>query len=172
MKRSPYTTQGEEKELKASKWFHILIKGESTLLYLVSYFSGSMSCFISGIVRIYFLVSVPFVQLNFCLIWGSAYRGSYPSSDISQRFPLRANRQDGLPDQSPLLSPNSCNLTKIKEERKLTLVPVLFRNCWATSFDEGLSHLHNISCCTTQVATCLTWKALKWTVLDNFPNQP
>jgi len=37
--------------------------------------------------------------------------------------------KDGLPGRSLLLSPNSCNLTKIKQERKLTLLPILFRNC-------------------------------------------
>lgn len=37
--------------------------------------------------------------------------------------------KDELSGQSLLLFPNSCDLTKIKQERKLTLILMLFRNC-------------------------------------------
>lgn len=168
---SPYTTQEEEKGPKASELFHLLLGNQHFCTWsatLVAQCPVSLkeswecaSWFDSHL-------------CNWISAWSEALLTGISTPCLaSVSIPHFEQRgKDGLSDQSLLLSPNICNMNKIKQERKLALVPTLFRSCWATGFDGGLSHLCNISCGATQAPTCPTWKPLKLILPGSFLSQP
>lgn len=134
------------------QWLHVLIHFRNCENILPGF---------SPICAIEFLPNVRLCLQGFIpLIW---HQSAFPTSSKQAKMDCQ-------------ISHHCCPLTAVIWPRSKRRENLLWFLCCSEIAEPQVLMKVYLTCTTSaaalQVSTCLTWKALKLTVLDNFPNQP